>query len=137
MDHSIVIRADPSPLAALFLGHIRKGCTLFAPCHRGGSSPILDRVIHLRTLLVWARSSGSFSKTTLPLAMESDDWENDLAGIPGFLGLPADVSIWIFAWLDLRRLEFIPAVLLCFVEIGTASTQTSDVDPAPLVNHVS
>jgi hypothetical protein len=35
MDHSIVLGADPFPLAALLVGHTRGVCALLTPCHRG------------------------------------------------------------------------------------------------------
>jgi Protein of unknown function DUF262 len=47
--------ADPSPLAALLLGHIRGVCALLAPCHRGGSTPIIDRVTHSSALTEFVR----------------------------------------------------------------------------------
>jgi hypothetical protein len=50
MNPSIVLDADPSPLAALLLGHIRGGCALLAPCQRGASTPSFDRWIHPRAL---------------------------------------------------------------------------------------
>jgi hypothetical protein len=50
MNTSIVLDADPSPLAALLLGHIRGGWALLAPCQRGASTPSFDRCIHPRAL---------------------------------------------------------------------------------------
>jgi hypothetical protein len=46
MDHSIVLGADPSPLTALLFSHIRVERAHLAPCHRAGSTPIIDRAIH-------------------------------------------------------------------------------------------
>jgi hypothetical protein len=50
MGKSIVLDADPSPLAALLLGHIRGVCALLAPCQRGASAPSFDRFTHSRAL---------------------------------------------------------------------------------------
>jgi hypothetical protein len=50
MNNSVVRGADLSPLAALLLGSHAESMRLLAPCHRGGSTPIVDRVIHSRAL---------------------------------------------------------------------------------------
>jgi lipoprotein-anchoring transpeptidase ErfK/SrfK len=47
---SIVLAGDPSPLASLLVGFIRRRCALLAPCHRGGSTAITDRHDHSQPL---------------------------------------------------------------------------------------
>jgi hypothetical protein len=53
MNHSMVHRADPSPLTALLLGCRGAGggvSDVLEPCDLGGSTPIIDRVIHSMAL---------------------------------------------------------------------------------------
>ena len=39
MGNSIVLAAEPSPLAALLVGHLQRVSSVLAPCHRGASTP--------------------------------------------------------------------------------------------------
>jgi len=44
MANSIVLAADPSPLAALLVGYRQPVCALLAPCQRVASAAISDRL---------------------------------------------------------------------------------------------
>jgi len=74
MARSTVLGADPSPLASLRVGFVRRVRALLAPRHRGGSTPIPDRLGHpgalrstaVRRLLVLVALAGCFERGSAP-----------------------------------------------------------------------